>query len=145
MREKEKHTIKSMSLLLIRAVFIANILVAGQVGWISLFSPKQAAASIFEGESGTILPVTIVGSFWLAIAALSLIGLFFPLQFSAVLVFQFVYKGIWLLFVALPTVLANRGETLPWGITTFFLIWVIILPFIIPYRYLFNLSIRGLL
>lgn len=127
------------ALLLLRAVFVANIFVAGQVGQMSLFSQEKAARFIFESKALPSVAITIVGCFWLAIAILSFAGLFFPLQFSAVLVIQLLYKGLWLLFVALPAILSGQSHTIPMTMASFFLMWVIVLPWAIPFRYLLNL------
>ena len=42
----------------------------------------------------------------------------------------------WLLIVAAPALLRGRTETVPLGIAVFFLIWVLVLPFVIPRRWL---------
>lgn len=126
-------------ILLIRAVYVANILVAGQVGWISVFARERAARFIFEGTMTPNSAISLVGCFWLAIAALSFVGLFAPLQLSAVLVIQLLYKGLWLLAIAFPAIASGQAETMPMTLVTFFVIWVIVLPFVIPFRYLLNL------
>jgi hypothetical protein len=129
--------LSAQSLLLLRSIYIANILVAGNVGWISLFDPIRAATVVFSGTTEANIPMRIVGSFWLTIALLSVAGLFSPIRFSVVLLVQLIYKGIWLLTIAAPAILANRMDLIPVEMAIFFLIWVIILPFIIPFRVLF--------
>ena len=49
------------------------------------------------------------------------------------LVAQLLYKAGWLMVVAAPAYLAGRGSEMPGGITAFFLAWVIVLPFVIPW------------
>ncbi|MBC8154142.1 MAG: hypothetical protein H7Z72_14660 [Bacteroidetes bacterium] len=55
---------------------------------------------------------------------------------SLVLLFQLIYKSTWLLFVALPALLTN--QPFPRGMAVFFVIWVLMLPFVIPWSTLFS-------
>ena len=73
---------------------------------------------------------------WGGIFLLSIVGLFLPEQMSLVLLFQLTYKGSWLLIVAVPAIRA--GEAYPRGMAGFFLVWVVVLPFVIPWRQLFG-------
>jgi len=41
-------------------------------------------------------------SFWLALSALSLLGLLYPIKMLPLLILQMLYKGFWLLGVGLP-------------------------------------------
>jgi hypothetical protein len=133
--------LSAQSLLLLRLIYLANILVAGTVGWMSLFDPSRSAMVVFSGTTEPNIPMRIVGSFWLTIALLSLAGLISPVRFSVVLLVQLIYKAIWLLAIAIPAVLTNRIDLIPVEIAIFFLIWVVILPFVIPFRVLFSSGI----
>lgn len=124
-------------LILLRSIYIANIILAGTVGWMSLFDPSRASITVFSGTTEPNIPMRIVGSFWLTIALLSGVGLFSPVRFSVVLLVQLIYKSLWLLAVAVPAILAERTDSIPIGMAIFFTIWVIILPFVIPFRALF--------
>ncbi len=116
----------------LKIIYIANIIVAGWIGIVSLFIPKNASATIFSGAYTSSEVVRLVGCLWLAIAVLSAVGLWRPLAFSPVLLLQLIYKGSWLLFVALPAI--RNQQPYPAGMATFFLVWVLVLPFIIPWR-----------
>jgi hypothetical protein len=129
--------LSTRSLILLRSIYIANIIVAGTVGWMSLFDPSRASITVFSGTTEPNIPMRIVGSFWLTIALLSGVGLFSPVRFSVVLLVQLIYKSLWLLAVAVPAILAERTDSIPIGMAIFFTIWVIILPFVIPFRALF--------
>lgn len=115
----------------IKLVYIANIIVAGYIGIISLFSPKLSSATIFQNSYQTTDIIRLVGCLWLAIAVLSVFGLWRPLTFSPVLLLQLIYKGSWLLVVAIPAL--RHNQTYPSGMATFFLVWVLVLPFVIPW------------
>lgn len=115
----------------LKLVYAANIIVAGYIGITSLFFPKLSAATVFQNAySGTDI-IRLVGCLWLAIAVLSLFGLWRPLVFSPVLLLQLIYKGSWLLVVAIPAI--KNNQSYPSGMAAFFLVWVLILPFVIPW------------
>lgn len=120
----------------LKLMYCANILVAGWISITSLFFPEKAAATVFENQFVYSEAIRLVGALWWAIFILSIIGLFFPMQMSLVLLFQLIYKGSWLMFAALPALINNQSY--PKGMATFFVIWVIILPFVIPWRELFS-------
>ncbi|MBI1222996.1 MAG: hypothetical protein GC180_10370 [Bacteroidetes bacterium] len=120
----------------IQLIYLANILVAGWVGVHSLFFTRHAAVYLYQGVYPASDAIKITGALWLAIALLSLFGLWLPERFAAVLLLQLIYKGGWLLFVALPGLIEK--ESFPVGIASFFLVWVLILPFVIPWDKLFT-------
>ena len=77
----------------IKLVYIGNIIVAGWIGITSLFFPKLSSATIFQNSYQTTDIIRLVGCLWLAIAILSVLGLWRPLTFSPVLLLQLIYKG----------------------------------------------------
>ncbi len=115
----------------IKLVYIANIIVAGYIGVTSLFFPKLSSSTIFQNAYPATDIIRLVGCLWLAIAILSLLGLWRPVLFSPVLLLQLIYKTSWLLVVAIPAI--QNHQTYPSGMAIFFLIWVLILPFVIPW------------
>ena len=118
-------------MLVLRIVYLANVLVAGWISISSLASPKKAAATVFQNAYQPTEVMRLVGCLWLAIAVLSILGLWRPLSFSPVLLVQLIYKGTWLLVVALPA--TRNGQPYPSGMALFFLIWVLVLPLVIPW------------
>ena len=120
----------------LKIIYIANIIVAGWISITSLFSPKTAQLSVFENQFIYSEAIRLVGALWFAIFLLSILGLFFPEKMSLVLVFQLIYKFSWLVFAALPAMISNQPY--PKGMATFFVIWVIVLPFVIPWKNIFS-------
>lgn len=118
-----------------KIVYFANVLVAGWISISSLFFPKTAQQTVFSGMFEYSEAIRLVGALWGAIFLLSILGLFYPRQMSLVLLFQLIYKGSWLLFAALPAMLNN--EPYPKEMAAFFVVWVAILPFVIPWKELF--------
>lgn len=116
-------------------IYIANIIVAGWISITSLFFPKIALHTVFEANFAYSEAFRLVGALWFAIFLLSVLGLFFPEKMQLVLVFQVIYKGSWLLFAALPAMLQNQSY--PKGMAVFFLVWVLVLPFVIDWKAVF--------
>jgi len=120
----------------LKVVYVANILVAGWISITSLFFPKRAKLTVFENSFEYSEAIRLVGALWGAIFILSILGLFFPRQMSLVLVFQLIYKSSWLIFAALPAIL--QRNLYPKGMASFFVVWVLVLPFMIPWKEIFN-------
>lgn len=116
----------------IKVVYIANIVVAGWISISSLFFPKTAIHTVFTDDFVYSESIRLIGALWSAIFILSILGLFLPKQMSLVLLFQLTYKSLWLLFGALPAILNKQPYPKAMAIT--FVIWVIILPFVIPWK-----------
>lgn len=121
-------------MMLLKLVYCANILVAGWISITSLFFPQRALATVFQNAFAYSEAIRLVGALWGAIFILSILGLWAPERMSVVLLFQLIYKGCWLLAVALPALL--NDQPYPKGMAGFFLIWVLVLPFLIPWSYL---------
>lgn len=115
----------------LKLIYSANIIVAGWISITSIFLPQKAISSIFENAYAPTEVVRLVGCLWLAITILSILGLWKPITFSPILLVQLIYKGAWLLIVALPAII--NDQPFPTGMATFFLIWCVVLPFIIPW------------
>jgi len=125
-------------MLALQLVYAANVLVAGWIGLLSLLAPATAARTVFQGSYPPTDAIRLVGCLWLAIAVLSALGLVWPQPFAAVLVLQLVYKGTWLLAVAWPA--QRAGRSYPVGMAVFFVVWVVVLPLLIPWPALLAVS-----
>lgn len=117
-------------------MYLANILVAGWISITSLFNPRVAQQTVFSGKIEYSEAIRLVGTLWGAIFLLSILGLAYPKQMSLVLLFQLIYKSSWLIFVAVPAMI--NQQPYPKEMAVFFLIWVVILPFVIPWGYIFQ-------
>ena len=115
----------------LKLIYIANIMVAGWISISSIFFSKTAVTSVFSNAYSHSEVIKLVGCLWGAIAILSILGMWRPLTFSPLLLLQLIYKGGWLLLVALPAIKNNTPY--PSGMAGFFLVWCLILPFVIPW------------
>lgn len=78
----------------------------------------------------------VVQCMLLAFWALCVLGLRYPLQMLPVLMWELAWKSIWLILVALPIWASGHMDapTMEMAIT---ILWVVIFPFIIPWRFVF--------
>ncbi|MGB3464133.1 MAG: hypothetical protein WBA74_02645 [Cyclobacteriaceae bacterium] len=116
----------------LRILYLLNVLVAGQIAISAITDPHRAAGTTFGGAYPASETMKLVGCLWLGIAVLSILGLWKPMVFSPVLLMQLIYKGTWLVAVALPAY--RSGLPFPKTMAIFFLVWVVVLPFVIPWR-----------
>jgi len=121
---------------ILRVVYLANIIVARWISTSCLFYPKGAVQSVFTNTFQYSESIRLIGALWFGIFMLSIVGLFYPVKMSLILVFQLVYKFSWLLFAALPALL-NKNPY-PKSMSIFFVVWVIVLPFVIPWKSIFS-------
>jgi hypothetical protein len=115
-------------------LFWANILILVPIGFGTLLKPSLTDHGAFTESAGWR---TLVGSLWLAILACSALGVVWPSNFAWLLVFQVIYKSVWLLVYAAPRVVAGRRQEIPAGIALSFVAIVLIWPWFIPWRQMF--------
>ena len=118
----------------VQFLFWTNILILVPVGFATLLKPSVTDQGAFVESAGWR---ALVGSLWLAILVCSVLGVVSPASFLWLLVFQVIYKSVWLLVYAAPRVLAGRRQEIPAGITLSFAFIVLVWPWFIPWRQLF--------
>lgn len=121
---------------LLKLVYIANIIIVSFVSITFLFFPKQADTYLFEEKFAFSEAYRMLGALWLSLFLLSIAGLIYPLKMSVVLLIQLIYKGAWLLFAAVPAKL--KKQDLPRIVVAIFVVYVAVLPFAIPWSFLFG-------
>jgi hypothetical protein len=117
-----------------QVLFWANIVILVPIGFGTLLKPSLTDHGVFAESAGWR---TLVGSLWVAILACSMLGVFWPSTFAWLLVFQVIYKSVWLLGYAAPRVVAGRRQEIPSGIALSFVAIVLIWPWFIPWRQMF--------
>jgi hypothetical protein len=111
---------------LLRAMYLLIVVGLGVVVWPGVIHHTKP----WELKQG------IVACMLAAFSALSLFGLRYPLQMLPLLMWEMVWKAIWLLVVALPLWLAGSMDQETSG-TAAECMLVVIIPFVIPWRYVF--------
>jgi hypothetical protein len=71
-----------------------------------------------------------------AVSVLAVLGLRYPLQMLPLLLFELVWKSIWLVVVAIPLWSAHQMDAETWATATACLMGVIF-PIVIPWPYVF--------
>jgi hypothetical protein len=119
--------------------YIFNIIVLIPVGLLTLLGGERggqlACQNKFPESEGFR---TILGSLWTAILIGSVLGLFFPVAMSALLLIQVIYKSLWLLVFVMPRLLKGKISEVPSGIALVFLVTVLSYPWVIPWGQLFG-------
>jgi hypothetical protein len=118
----------------LQLLFWANILILVPIGFGTLLKASLTDHGVFAESAGWR---TLVGSLWVGILACSALGVVWPSSFAWLLVFQVIYKSVWLLVYAAPRVLAGRRQEVPAGIALSFVVIVMVWPWFIPWRQLF--------
>ena len=119
--------------------YIFNIIILIPIGLMTMLGGEKggqlSCQSKFPESEGFR---TILGSLWTAILIGSFLGLFFPVTMSVLLLIQVIYKTLWLLVYALPRMLNQRSNEVPWGIASVFFVIIVSYPWIIPWGQLFG-------
>lgn len=109
---------------LLRVVYALNFVLMGLDVWPVLLS-RSGTWDLHEGAAYSL---------WAALSLLSVLGLKYPLQMLPLLLFQFTYKLVWLLFVEWP----DRQSIESSEMMQAMLIGFIVELFIIPWAYVFR-------
>ena len=120
-------------------IYGANVMVISWLSFYTLVKPQAAVEVIFSSTFSDVNSIRLIGFLWTAIGILSFLGMMFPLAMSPVLLLQLIYKSMWFVLEAIPK--AFRSERYPKAMAMFFVMWVIVLPWIIPWGHIFGRSI----
>ena len=116
-------------LYVLRAMYLLLV-----IGGAIVFLPQLIG---HEPTARGVIP-SMLGGMWV----LACFGLRYPLQMLPILLFELVWKSIWLLAVALP--LAQAGPLDEGTLETVVAcLWGVIFPIVIPWRYVWAHYVRG--
>jgi hypothetical protein len=124
---EETNTMNDVSLFrlhLLRALYLLIVVGLGVLIWPGVIHHTKPWGLMFG----------VVQCMLAAFSALCLLGLRYPLQMLPLLLWELLWKTIWLLIVALPAWMSGQMDAATWGTTTDCLV-AVIMPFIIPWRY----------
>ena len=117
------HDVSTIRLYLMRALYLLNFVLLGLDVWPTIFHHAGA----WDPVKGAAY------SLWVALSLLSGLGLRYPLQMLPLLLFQLIYKAVWLLAIALPQWAALKTADL----TQAMLIGIVLDLIVIPWSYVF--------
>jgi hypothetical protein len=113
-------------LYLLRALYLLVVIGLGIVVWPGVIHHEKP----WEPMEG------VVACMLAAFSALSVLGLRYPLQMLPLLLWELVWKTIWLIVVAVPLWSAGTMDEAHRSIAVAVL-GVVIIPFVIPWHYVF--------
>ena len=120
-------------LYLLRGMYLLLVVGLGLTMWPEIISPSETSA----GEYSVI--VSLLG----ALGLLSLLGLRYPLQMLPLLVFELVWKVIWLLAFAFRMWLGPGLDDYATETAFACLMGVVLVPVVMPWRYFVDHYIRA--
>jgi len=126
----ELNEVSLFRLYLLRALYLLVVVGLGIMVWPGVI--QRAKWELMEG---------VVACMLAAFSALSVFGLRYPLQMLPVLLWELLWKAIWLLVVVLPLWSAGQMDESTAMVASQCLM-VVIIPFIIPWRYVFDHYVR---
>jgi len=85
----------------------------------------------FPGAPDSPVLRILVASLWGGVLVVSVLALLSPLVFWPVLVFQVIYKAIFILLWIWPAFVRPEDATIPWGPGAVFVFIVVVWPFFI--------------
>ena len=113
-----------------RIPFVLNILILMPVCWSMFLGANGPSVEAFEHRIADSPALRLlVASLWFAILACSVMALWAPGHFTAVLILQIVYKALWLATFAVPVIAS--GGTPPLGVSLSFAFIVAAWPFFV--------------
>jgi len=84
----------------------------------------------------------VVASLLAAVSVLAVLGIRYPLQMLPLLLFELVWKSIWLIAVALPLWSADQLDAATWKTTKECLFGLILMPIVIPWPYVLSRYVK---
>jgi hypothetical protein len=119
--------------------YLLNIIALTPVGLTELLGGPEAHRRLFQGKYPDSPGIrTLLGSLWTALLIGSIVGLFYPVSMSPLLLIQVIYKTLWLLVFVLPRLLSGRREEIHWGIAGLFIFIILTYPWLIPWGQIFT-------
>jgi hypothetical protein len=112
---------------LLRATYLLIVVGLGVVIWPGILRHSDAWAQRHDDTASLLAGVSV----------LALLGLRYPLQMLPLLLFELVWKTIWLIAIAWPLWRANQVDPQIWESIKACLMGVVLMPIVIPWPYVF--------
>lgn len=117
------HNVSMFRLNLLRGMYLLIVVGLALVVWPGLLNAGRW--DLWVGVTQCML---------VAFSLMCALGVRYPLQMLPVLLWEIVWKAMWLGLVAVPQWMAGTMDEATWGIAAAAL-WVVIVPFTIPWKY----------
>ena len=120
----------------LKVMYVFNIVIAGGVGLSILIVPNQMKSIVpFSGDPATY---GILGSIFLVFGIFGILGLWSPLKFAPILLFQLIYMSIWLIATVLPLLFTGKFPANHTPTIVLFLLTIIGDAITIPFKEIFS-------
>jgi hypothetical protein len=93
----------------LKIMYIITILLAGLNGLLMLIAPKFVIA-LYSQPPQDLYLYGVAAAIWTAVGLLAILGLRDPIKYMPILLFQFIYKLIWIFAVFLPNVIVDGAR-----------------------------------
>lgn len=126
----------------IRLLYVCTAFLGISSGLIILLAPQRFARNII-GVPYT-LPVQdrvlfgLIGSFWLAMGIMAVLGLRAPLRFLPIFMVQLIYKTCWYVFVFFPLIATGEFPAYGWATAAINALWMAMDLKAIPFAYMLS-------
>ena len=120
-------TVSTFRLYLMRATYLLMLVGLGFTIWPSLIHHAKPV-ELMDG---------VVSSLLAAVSVLAALGIRYPLQMLPLLLFELLWKSIWLIAFALPLWSANQVDAGTRETAVACLMGIVIFPIVIPWPYVF--------
>lgn len=120
--------VTKLQLYLLRAMYLLIVVGLGLTVWPSIIAPAERMAD----------PHSVIQSILGAFCLLSLVGLRYPLQMLPILLFELIWKTLWVLGFALPVWLRTGLDEYAAGVMFACAMGIVLTPIAVPWRYLFT-------
>ena len=117
--------VSAFRLYALRATYLLLVVGLGLVIWPGIIH-HALARDPMHGAAGSLLA---------AVAAMAILGIRYPLQMLPLLLFELVWKSIWLIAVALPLWSAHKMDADTWETVRACLMGIVLFPIVIPWPY----------
>ena len=117
--------VSTLRLYLMRATYLLIVVGLGVTVWPGIIH-RAIGGNLTSGATPSLLA---------AMSILAALGIRYPLQMLPVLLFELIWKSIWLIAVALPLWLAQQMDAATWESVYACLAGWVIFPLVIPWPY----------
>lgn len=117
--------VSTLRLYAMRATYLLIVVGLGFEIWPGLIHHEKAW-SLWRGVGTSLLA---------GVSVLAVLGIRYPLQMLPVLLFELVWKSIWLIAIALPLWSANQLDADTWETIYACLMGIVLTPIVIPWPY----------
>lgn len=125
-RDDQRHEgVRLIEIYLLRTMFLLIVLFVGYDSWTAILS--------HDGSWDHVRAAAVC--MWAAFAVLAIIGVFHPLKMLPLVLFEILYKVLWLVVVAYPLWATGRLSESPAAEMTYAFMWVILPILAMPWKY----------